>query len=175
MNNKTLTFDISALLNSPAGESVVYRFKGPVNFEGIEMDSDLSGKVEIMRIDEGFNVVARDVGGKVKLSCKKCLEKFSKKIKIKNTERIFFLERPKNIKDINDLYLVDKKHLTVDLKEMIRQELILHFPVISVCSTHCKGICPVCGKNLNKEKCNCKINEESKENKPLSELKNLLK
>ena len=44
----------------------------------------------------------------------------------------------------------------VDLTEDIRQEIILDLPVKILCQEDCKGLCPNCGANLNKEKCQCK-------------------
>jgi len=43
----------------------------------------------------------------------------------------------------------------VDLGEEIRQEMILSNPAKVLCSKDCKGICPHCGMNLNKEQCKC--------------------
>jgi len=43
----------------------------------------------------------------------------------------------------------------IDLGEEIRQEMILANPARILCSNDCKGICPKCGANLNKEKCKC--------------------
>ena len=44
---------------------------------------------------------------------------------------------------------------TIDLGEEIRQEMILSNPAKVLCSKDCKGICPKCGANLNKEQCKC--------------------
>jgi len=43
----------------------------------------------------------------------------------------------------------------VDLEEIIRQEVMFCLPVRVVCSDDCKGLCSVCGVNLNQGKCNC--------------------
>lgn len=43
----------------------------------------------------------------------------------------------------------------IDLGEEIRQEIIMANPVRVLCSKDCKGICPSCGVNLNKERCKC--------------------
>jgi uncharacterized protein len=43
----------------------------------------------------------------------------------------------------------------IDLGEEIRQEMILANPAKVLCSKDCKGICPKCGANLNKEQCKC--------------------
>ncbi len=44
----------------------------------------------------------------------------------------------------------------IDLGEDIRQEIILHSPAKMLCREDCRGICPNCGANLNRESCRCK-------------------
>ena len=43
----------------------------------------------------------------------------------------------------------------VDITEDIREDLVLMFPDTFHCSESCKGICPVCGQNLNEAECGC--------------------
>jgi len=171
----TLIFKINDLLDKPTGTSIKYSFKGPVKFEGIPEKSEIEGDATIMKIDEGVNLSVEKVNIEVEFQCEKCLDNYVKKIHIDQTERQFLLEKPKKVEDQEDLFLIDKKKLEIDATEMLRQEIILHFPVVSVCSKHCKGLCPVCGKNRNKEKCDCRIIEETPENKPLKQLKDLIK
>jgi uncharacterized protein len=47
------------------------------------------------------------------------------------------------------------KDLEVDLTDDVREELLLAVPSCFYCSPDCKGICPVCGANLNREECSC--------------------
>jgi uncharacterized protein len=47
------------------------------------------------------------------------------------------------------------KDLEVDLTEDVREELLLAVPSCFYCSPDCKGICPMCGANLNHETCSC--------------------
>jgi uncharacterized protein len=42
---------------------------------------------------------------------------------------------------------------TVDLGEAIRDTLVMETPFVVLCQPDCKGLCPVCGANLNKEDC----------------------
>lgn len=172
---KPLSFDISHLLKKGTGASEVYSFIETVEFEDIDAQSDISGKVEIMRLEDCLNVVIRDVEIDVVIVCGKCLASYFEKIRIPLAERQFFFERPKIIEDLSDLFIVDKKRLTIDITEMLRQEILLHFPIINVCSQSCKGICPHCGKNRNKVLCECIDEEIPVENKPLSVLKKLIK
>lgn len=189
MNNNanTLSFDISHLLAKASGATDTYSFDGPAEFEEIKLLSNVKGRVEIMRINsstegeddhiDGFNVELMDFECDVELECKKCLKEFKKKISIGKTDRIFFLGKPRRSDDPNDLFMVDKKKLKLDISEMLRQEIILHFPLISVCLNGCKGVCPVCGKDKNATDCDCKTETESVDtgNKPLAILKQLFK
>ncbi len=61
---------------------------------------------------------------------------------------------------------------TFELDDLIKEQIVLSVPMQPLCSLSCKGICPVCGQNLNVKGCNC-----GQENiKPqFAVLKNLLK
>jgi len=44
----------------------------------------------------------------------------------------------------------------IDLEPIIRENLLINIPMKIVCSDNCKGLCPVCGQNLNEFNCKCK-------------------
>lgn len=48
----------------------------------------------------------------------------------------------------------------IDLTDDIRQEIILEYPLKPLCKESCKGLCQVCGKNLNEENCTHKGNAQ---------------
>ena len=43
----------------------------------------------------------------------------------------------------------------VDVAEDIREGILLLIPRFALCSDQCKGLCPQCGKNLEKDPCDC--------------------
>lgn len=43
----------------------------------------------------------------------------------------------------------------LDADELIRDELILALPSKVLCKEDCKGLCSICGKNLNEGSCDC--------------------
>ena len=45
---------------------------------------------------------------------------------------------------------------SIDLDEIIYTNLFLNLPSKQLCSDDCKGLCPICGGNLNKTDCGCK-------------------
>lgn len=49
----------------------------------------------------------------------------------------------------------------VDVLEDIRQAIILSLPLKPLCRADCKGLCPQCGKNLNRESCGCSLTSEA--------------
>jgi len=172
--NDTIIFDISHLKNAATGTSEKYTFDGPVQLEGLDLSTNVSGSMEIMRIEGGVNVCGKNIQFGMKTTCEKCLKDFVADLEIEELERIFYFDAPRTVTDIHDVYLIDRKKLNVDLTELLRQEIILHFPLISVCSKQCKGICQHCGKDLNEGPCACKNTDIDLENKPLKNLKNLI-
>lgn len=44
---------------------------------------------------------------------------------------------------------------TIDLDPIVREQVLLALPMNVVCREDCKGLCPVCGQNLNEKKCAC--------------------
>ena len=44
---------------------------------------------------------------------------------------------------------------TIDLAELLHEELQLALPIKPLCAEGCKGICAGCGAELNDEECTC--------------------
>jgi len=43
----------------------------------------------------------------------------------------------------------------LDLADAVREQVLLWLPMQRHCRESCKGICPVCGQNRNREDCGC--------------------
>ncbi len=61
----------------------------------------------------------------------------------------------------------------LDLTPMVMDNLFLNMPISSVCSDDCKGLCPVCGCNLNTAQCSCEREPEEENPSPLAALGSL--
>ena len=44
----------------------------------------------------------------------------------------------------------------IGLADVIREQLLLWLPVRTLCSPDCKGLCPICGIDLNSGRCDCR-------------------
>lgn len=73
----------------------------------------------------------------VKLTCARCANEFTNDLRGK-----FSFEFPGK-----------GNETTLDLTDDIRQEVLLGYPLKSLCRSDCKGLCPVCGQNLNEGDC----------------------
>ena len=75
--------------------------------------------------------------------CMRCLEDASHRIAVDSRE----IEQPNGGSEDLDSPYVDGDEL--DLQAWARDALVLELPAQIVCSADCRGICPVCGENLN--------------------------
>lgn len=96
-----------------------------------------------------------EIDGKWELECSRCLDNFTSTFAGSFDETY-----PETVESI-------------DLTDAVRQTVLLSVPVKPLCSTDCKGLCPKCGMNLNRGRCNCDVS--GTELKPFAALKNLKK
>ena len=54
----------------------------------------------------------------------------------------------------DDDYIVCEDGI-LDLDLIAQDDILLELPIRMLCSEDCKGLCPVCGCNLNREQCGC--------------------
>ena len=74
----------------------------------------------------------------IELTCSRCLNVFS--FEVSKKFRFDFRIEGREI---------------LDLTEDIRQEIILEYPLKPLCKDDCRGLCPLCGQNLNENECEC--------------------
>ena len=149
---------------------------------GAFLDIDLKGnpqelglKIEGVGFTDLFRIQARlindgdciDVKAKIamgiRLECDRCLGEFSYSL-----EREFHLDyyrgRPKVCGGELELRCGDFEKVyyrggEIDLRDEIRNEIILGVPMRPLCRSDCLGLCPACGQNLNERKCTCQRDE----------------
>lgn len=110
-----------------------------LNSEGIKYIQPIKADLFVTKGINLLNVSVR-LNSRAQLTCSRCLETTAK-----DFEREF-----------NFNYPLEKNQFIVEVDDDIKQEIILSHPPKILCKKDCLGLCPVCGKNLNQEKCNCK-------------------
>ena len=88
------------------------------------------------------------------IPCSRCLEDVEIPFEISISRELDFNESDDDrIEKLDEQNYIDGYNLDVDL--LIFDEILLDFPLQVLCKPDCKGICKVCGKNLNKGICDC--------------------
>jgi uncharacterized protein len=59
----------------------------------------------------------------------------------------------------------------IDLEQLMREQFYLALPMKPLCSDDCKGLCSMCGTNLNRGTCECKREFEDPRFAALKELR----
>ena len=60
------------------------------------------------------------------------------------------------------------------LEDALREQVLLATPVRALCRDECKGLCPLCGRNLNVEQCHCEQHVSDPRWDALSDIKKKL-
>ena len=58
--------------------------------------------------------------------------------------------------DEDDLTTAFYEHDQIDLGQLMREQFLLAIPMKPLCGADCRGLCPVCGTNFNRDMCACK-------------------
>lgn len=98
---------------------------------------------------QGFTVTGE---GKVTLSdrCARCNEPFERPFVFSFEDR-FVKAVLREEEDESYPFEGD----VIDLSQAFMDELFLQLPIVSLCKPDCKGLCPVCGVDLNRFRCDC--------------------
>lgn len=120
------------------------------DFASYDVVAKKSAKLDAVITNMGdYLLLSGEIYASLKLVCSRCLEYFDFQLKTKIEEKF------SNKTDINqdDFYFFEGD--TIDLKEMVIQDILLSLPMRPICNEDCAGLCPQCGKNKNLDNCNC--------------------
>ena len=87
------------------------------------------------------------ITGIIEVQCSRCLEPLDYQLNVE------FDEDFSKLVHNEEIYPIEEE--SIELKDMVIDNIILSMPFKFLCSIECKGLCPVCGKNLNKHQCDC--------------------
>ncbi len=171
-----LTYKIARLWGSSQGTVEKYDIDEKIAFPDdpeLDFSTNFSAQLQLIKLKEEISAIITNGSIGTRFTCPLCTKKFVKNIEIPAAEGEFLYEQSAVRPSEADIFLINKKAMTIDLNDLVRQEIILHFPLIPLCSRGCKGLCPHCGVNKNKIDCKCK-NEDLEPHKPFKNLKKLL-
>ena len=137
----SLSFDYTMDLSS-VGLNGVYPFVSPVEVKGSARSRD------------GFPRLNAEVSFDFSIPCDRCAEEIDRRYHYSFSH---ILEQ--SLEDGDQDRYVEVKNDTLDLDELLREDILLELPTKFLCREDCRGLCSVCGKNLNKGPCGCTVSE----------------
>ena len=102
-------------------------------------------------------LITGTVDMEVMIPCSRCLEDVPTPIHFDIDKKLRIEEEQLVDEDMEEVdYLIG---FELDVDKLVYAELLVNWPMRVLCREDCKGICKVCGMNLNKGACSCRKTE----------------
>ena len=90
----------------------------------------------------------------VEIPCDRCLEPVQNELELDFVKNVdLSVADGEQSDDFDESNYIDGYEL--DVEQLVCNEVLIGWPTKVLCSEDCKGICNVCGQNLNQGACNC--------------------
>jgi uncharacterized protein len=160
-----LRLNVGFLINATIGTSRDFIF----DYETMRLGDDFTvrdfiGTARFSRTPQGF-LLQGEFQAETDLECVRCLEMFAQLLKWTVTDLYAFDRR-----NITESGLLVPENGQIDLEPLLREYALLEIPISPIHKSDCKGLCPVCGENLNITDCGHRPGTDSR----FSALKDLL-
>lgn len=119
--------------------------------EEYELKNPSMVKFTATNISDGKAEVSCEFSCEVELPCDRCLKPVVTKIEV-TAETVAFSPEVLGEEDEQSEFVEGYK---VDVDELVLSEMLLNWPSKILCKEDCKGICSVCGHDLNEGECGC--------------------
>ncbi len=128
-----------------------------ISAEGIKFPNQI--EVDLSANLSGDEVICQgEVFTTLEIECSRCLEVFDYEIKAPLRFVVQILDTPLDIGDggDDDFEVISKTDTYLDISQRVRDALVLEIPLKPLCGEDCRGLCSLCGANLNDGECDCK-------------------
>lgn len=143
-----LRINVGFLVHQPIGTSRDIHFELPELHFPPDLDViNFNGMVRISRTPQGLLVQGVFESG-VQAECVRCLATFVQPLKVTFNELYAF-----KYKSISESGLLLPEDGNINLGPLVREYLLLEVPISPLCRPDCKGLCAVCGADLNEAPC----------------------
>jgi uncharacterized protein len=121
---------------------------------GFALKSPLRVDLEARVVGEGV-LVRGSVETEMDAGCRRCLVPVAVTVR-DSVDLLFEPLSPEEAEDLSgEVYPLPERGDQLDLAPAIREQVVLRIPDYVLCSESCRGLCPQCGAELNRETCGC--------------------
>lgn len=147
---------------------------------------DTRGRAEVIEEHRGGRLgiisdirMVGDLATEVEVACARCLEPVRAHI----DRKFDLLYRPLGVDRRGDEAAIHEPDTEIgyyegeglELEDVLREQVLLAVPIKLLCQDGCKGWCPQCGRNLNRETCDCAVPQVEERWAALKDIKDRLK
>ncbi len=169
-NRQILRLNVGFLINTAVGTSRDFYLDAPeLRWDEPEPSfriTDVTGNARVTRTAQGLLVQVK-LQASYEMECVRCLTTITVPLSTDFTE-LYAFKRD----SITESGLLLPENAHIDLAPLVREYMLLEIPISPVCREDCKGLCPVCGENLNE---NPHVHEDEPIDPRLEKLKELRK
>jgi uncharacterized protein len=139
---KRLQIDARVPADDPLFHGLAFQLRGPL-------------QIELEAQQAGHDVLVRGtLDGEAGLACRRCLTDVGLPIH-EEVALLFRAGVSEADAEADEAYALPAKGNELDLRDALREHLVLAVPEFVICRETCQGLCPSCGTNLNEETCSC--------------------
>jgi uncharacterized protein len=161
-------------LNWQESRDSIMAYVGQLSQIDFEFESPLQAEARVFRTGQSI-VVQGTFRTVLRLQCVRCLKEFSSPVS--STLDLTFLPREGDrseeeveLKE-DDMESAFFEGGEIRLSELACEQVFLDMPAQPLCEEGCKGLCPVCGRDLNLGPCHCQREEPESAFAALKKLK----
>lgn len=131
--------------------------------EELVLDGPVKVVLRVQGGGDGCFQVDGSVCAQVRLVCSRCAREYVENVKADVEERFVPASSAKLVDneevEAEDLCVFGYENDELEIDELARENLIASLPYRPLCCADCRGVCPVCGQNLNDKVCECETSE----------------
>lgn len=150
--------DAGVVLDIPWGEGQLLPFLPREGAYEMGLPHPLRVHIELYKHADHIRILG-SVKGNLRLFCDRCLQPVERTLDEK-IDTVLIDEKYAPTEEENELEEEDLNYEffegeAIDVDQFIAEQIFLTLPVKVLCSPSCRGLCPVCGANLNYRDCGC--------------------
>ncbi|MGE5381303.1 MAG: YceD family protein [Methylocystaceae bacterium] len=121
-----------------------------INGEAVYWSVPAQGQLTFQAVGDIIHMQGR-LEGKLRVSCSRCLKEFD--FPLQSSFAVDLIQGEPD-EDTGEAYIIEGNE--VDLEPILMEQILFNLPLGLTCNTDCKGLCPVCGQDLNVKACHCR-------------------
>lgn len=150
----------------PEGRKISVEQLSPFDLQGpqaeavqeIRLASQPEGHLFLQRSSQGIEVTG-SIRAAIALPCARCLKECTVPIVAEFKEYLILPKYAPSEQDKelfhDDLDISFLPEEGVELRDIVEEQIWLNIPIKPLCDNECKGLCTICGADLNSGECGC--------------------